>query len=44
MFSAYMQEVNNRMLGGPVSSVTPLACLENLSCPHISLDGPTFSL
>jgi hypothetical protein len=36
--------LDNRMLGGQVSGVTPLVRLENLSCPHISFDGPAFSL
>jgi hypothetical protein len=33
-----------RMFDGLVSGVTPLARLKNLSHPHISLDGPAFSL
>jgi hypothetical protein len=36
--------LDNRMLGGLVSGMTPLAHLENLSYPHILLDGPAFSL
>jgi hypothetical protein len=36
--------LDNRMLGGTVSGVTPLARLENLSFPYISLDDPAFSL
>jgi hypothetical protein len=36
--------LDNRMLGCSISGVTPLARLENISYPHISLNGPAFSL
>jgi hypothetical protein len=36
--------LDNRMVSSLVSGVTPLAHLENLSHPHISLDDPAFSL
>jgi hypothetical protein len=32
------------MLGCSISGVTPLARLENISYPHISLNGPAFWL